>query len=55
MVMMVVVVIVMIVVMVILAVKPGLKITAGQRSVTAQTFLLTGHFLTSPVILTGHT
>ena len=33
---------------------PGLKITAGHRTMTGQKCLLTGHFFTSPVILTGH-
>ena len=32
----------------------GLKITAGHRTMTGQKCLLTGHFFTSPVILTGH-
>ena len=32
----------------------GLKITAGQRTMTGQKCLLTGHFFTLPVILTGH-
>ena len=32
----------------------GLKITAGHRTMTGQKCHLTGHFFTSPVILTGH-
>ena len=32
----------------------GLKITAGHRTMTGQKCLLTGHFFTSPVILTGN-
>jgi hypothetical protein len=32
----------------------GLKITARQRTMTVQKCLLSGHFFTSPVILTGH-
>jgi hypothetical protein len=32
----------------------GLEITAGQRTMTGQKCLLTGHFFTSPVIVTGH-
>ena len=32
----------------------GLKITAGHWTMTGQKCLLTGHFFTSPVILTGH-
>ena len=31
----------------------GLKITAGHRTMTGQKCLLTGHFFTSPVILTA--
>jgi hypothetical protein len=32
---------------------PGLNITAGHRTMTGQNWLLTVHFFTSPVILTG--
>ena len=34
--------------------KSGLKITASQRTKTAQKCLLTGQFFTSPLILTDH-